>query len=176
MKTKSSILFIVALSFMLLFISCSNEDVTVLNTTESTEKDNSIEGEGAVLVNLGAQKFTDSLKLEISVPENKNGISNDEPFLLFAFYRSNNNQTDSWLSIPSLQLDNNLKIYYSRSNGNSITLIAEKFDTSEPFGKSLNLKELNVIAVKPSVLSGLTRNDLDIRNYTQMIEHLNLRN
>jgi hypothetical protein len=168
MKTKSFLLNIIILS---LFISCSNEDDFNSNGQSAQE---SVVNADAALIVLGANDLTDSLTLDIVIPENEYGLSNAEPLLLLPFYKSADIESETWFPVPNVQIEKNLKVYYSRSNGLELVIIAEKFDSPTPYGNKLEFKELNIIAVKPSSISGLTRSELDTRNYQEMVDFLGL--
>lgn len=171
MKTTYFLLNIITLSLFTLFVSCSNDDDSNGNG-QSAQK--SVVTADAALIVLGANDLTDSLTLDIVIPENEYGLSNTEPLLLLPFYKSENAGSETWFPIPNVQIEKNLKTYYSRSTGLELVLIAEKFDSSTPYGSKLEFKELNIIAVKPSSIAGLTRNELDTRNYEEMIDFLDL--
>lgn len=172
MKSKSFLLNIVVISLITLFISCSNED-TYLNESEQVTQQGVVNNDAA-LITYGENNLIDSLTLDVVIPENEYGLSNTEPLLLFPFYKSVDLGSETWCPISNVQIEKNLKTYYSRSNSVELVLIAEKFDSSTPYGSMLEFKELNIIAVKPSRISGFTQNELDTRNYHEMIDFLSL--
>tara|TARA_Y100001001_G_scaffold162901_1_gene190627 strand:+ start:1151 stop:1669 length:519 start_codon:yes stop_codon:yes gene_type:complete len=172
MKTKSFISNIFSISLIILFISCSNDDSSFDGNPETQQ---SLVKADAALIALGKNTLRDSLSLDLVIPENDYGLSNTEPLLLFPFYKSAEAESKTWLPVPNVQIEKNLKTYYSRSNGLTLVLHAEKFDSSMPYGNNLKFKELNIIAVRPSKISGLTRNELDVRDYNQMIDYLDLK-
>ncbi|MBO0321340.1 hypothetical protein J0X14_03450 [Muricauda sp. CAU 1633] len=160
------------LNLVNLFISCSNDDGSTAIPDSSTPQ--TIIRSNAVLVDFGSQEFTNNLGLGITIPENEKDISNDEPLLLFLYYQLKEDSSKTWIYMPTVQLEKNYKIYYSRNNLN-FNIIVEKSDSNEPYGSPLDFSDLRVIAAKPATLSGLTRNDLDIRDYNQMVEYFDLK-
>ncbi|WP_136466015.1 hypothetical protein [Flagellimonas onchidii] len=172
MKTKSLILFL-SFSLTILFISCSDENDTTQNETNFYPE--TIIGTDAFQVKFGHQNLENNLELEILIPENINGFSKNELLILFPFYQSNTVDSKVWSSIPTLQIESGYKIIYSRQDHSNLTLFAEKSNSNLPYENPIELKNLTVIAVKTSSLKGLTRNDLDIRNYMELINHYNLK-
>lgn len=170
MKSKSFLLNIVVISLIILFISCSHDDSSLNGNEQVTQQ--SVVNTDAALIAFGENNLIDSLALDVVIPENEYGLSNTERLLLFPFYKSANVGSETWLPISNVQIEKNLKTYYSRSNGGELVLIAEKFDSSAPYGNKLEFKELNIIAVKPSKISGFS--ELDTRNYHEMVDFLSL--
>ncbi|WP_422349242.1 hypothetical protein [Flagellimonas sp.] len=172
MKTKSFISCI-SLSLAILFASCSDENNPTQQEVDSYPK--TILGANAALIELGHQSFEKNLDLEFLELDNQNGFSENEPFLLFPFYTSNSENSNTWTSIPTIKLEKGFKIAYTRPYNAKLSLVVEESTSSAPYQGSINFESLNVIAIKTNALRGLSRDDLDVRNYHELIDYFNLK-
>ncbi len=174
--TTKKIIYSIILFISLLFIACSTDDEPIAVETQSIETVN----DDALLFQFGSQMFTDSMNLDLTIPGYIGDIETWEPRLTLIFYTSAEEEENNWFSIPNVNIEKDYKIYYtslqnsSESNDIKVQLQAEKFSSAEPFGNPLNFRDINIVAVKVAALQGLTLEDLDLRDFNEVMEYFNL--
>ena len=129
----------------------------------------------AFLTQIGSQTIKNTIELEIDIPENAEGVTKNDALIVLPFYKISDNNSDTWFPIPSIQSEKNYKVFYSRSNDLKISLILEKLDSPEPFQNLVKFENIDVVTLRASALKGLTRNDLDLRDYKEVVEYFNLK-
>ena len=171
MKAKI-LIHVIILSFgMGAFFSCSDDNNEISETIAADSPSNN--NSDAVLLKFENQSLKETLDLDF--PANIHEAMDKERFIILSFYNTSNENSKAWLSIPNVQVSENFKIFHSRPDNSKLKLIAEEFTSNQPYSKTVTMKELHIVAIKASELVGLTRNDLDVRNYTEVIDYFNLK-
>lgn len=156
------------------FTACSNDDN---NTPEDPGAQLS---DDAVLYEFDNQSFKDSLNLELVLPEAKTDSTKTDSRIFLTFYNPSEEGTDQWYSVPGVKTDMDYKIYYTFENDSlnsslyNLKLTTEKDDSSEPYNKPLDYRQVRIIAVKASAIARLTPEDLDTRDYNAVINYFGL--
>ena len=171
MRSRTIIKSLLLSCVILVFFSCS-KDYDQFDDFTNQE----VVNEKAVLFTLGEQSFTDRLNLELNIPANNFGFEDTSQLLLSVYIQYKDDGDTTWRYIPLIDIDQDYRISYSRGDEESdLSLIVEKSNTSESYGKPIYFKALRVIGYKASSITHLTRKDLDPRDYDQMINFFNLR-
>src|SRR5690606_32922057 len=167
MKTIPSLISLLTIPLICFIMACSKDDEPI--DPEPNQK--TIVKQDAAFLGLGSVRLMDSLNLELSFPELENSPLAGEALMILPFYRLSGDPTDIWYPIPSVHVENNLKIYHN-GNGMKINIVAEEFDSSKPYGSPVDFKELRIMLVKTSSVQHInSRNELDFWNYDQMMDY-----
>lgn len=162
------------LIFSICFISCSNDD------NNTPEEPGSQLSDDAVLYEFDNQSFKDSLSLELVLPETKTDSIKTDYRIFLTFYNPSEEEAGQWHPIPGVRTDKKYKIYYTYNNDSqnsslyNLSLKTEKDNNSEFYGKTLDYKQIRVIAVKASSIAHLTPKDLDTRDYKAVMNYFGL--
>ena len=175
MKAKK-IIYSLTLLISLLFIACSTDNEPVELDTPSIETVN----DDALLFQFGQRTFTDSTNLDLTIPGYVGDMETWEPRITLIFYSPAEADATTWFSIPNVNPEKDYKIYYtyllnsSESEDIIVKLLTEKTGSSELLGTPLSFRDIHLVAIKLSVFQELTLEDLDLRDYNEVIEYFNL--
>lgn len=154
----------------LIFQSCADDNEIEEPTFSSKD---------AILIEIGDLTIENGTNIEFSIPNNGNLFFEEKP-LFYLFYKVSEEANKSWGAIPSLNLEENYKIYYSRMNNSSevnnhiLKLSIEEINSSEKYIKPIQINHFEIIAVKPSSLIGINLQGLNLFDYDEMVKYYGL--
>ncbi|RAV30410.1 hypothetical protein [Sinomicrobium soli] len=171
MKTTFTI-YIGILLLSLGLTACSNDD------DHNTGMPKTRIGNDAVVFNFENQSFRDSLELQLTFPDSVKEIPENGFWLYLPFYQTSGNQT--WYPIPGVREDLQYKVYHQFSpigettRQTSLQIKVEEDKSMKPYGKELSYSRLEIIAINPEAIRNLTPEDLNLRDYNEVVRHFDL--
>ncbi len=156
-----------AISFVTISCSSCSEDITEENIDPIETKNGDLNG--SVLMKMGDKTILDNQELYLGDTSIK---TNPNENLLYISFKDDLKDTNKSM-IPYIDVDKNLKVYYSRSKNLDDTIIihVEKLSDSESYGSPITLKNLEIIALNPVTLRKTQLKNKDLKNYQSLIYH-----
>ncbi|MBC9797968.1 hypothetical protein [Sinomicrobium weinanense] len=173
MKTKF-IIYLTILQISLGFVGCSNDDEP--NEIEAPASNNE-----AILYKFDNQTFTHKLNLQLSVSDKAEDSLNLLDRLTLVYFNSTLEESEIWYFASGEGSDNKYRINWSLGqneadvNTYDFEIVTLKIGSDEPYETSVSYRQIKVISVEFSAIRKLTPQDLNIRDYHEVVKYFGLK-